>query len=50
VLFRIREVSDAEELTPPATAALLQHALPAAPVLLLGLLAQEGRDLVRHLG
>eukprot|EP00877_Chromochloris_zofingiensis_P009819 jgi/Chrzof1/5090/Cz15g11030.t1 len=48
LLFHIREVSDAEEQTSPATLMILSNALPAVPVLLLGFLCLEGSSLVDH--
>jgi hypothetical protein len=46
-LFRARELSDLEEALSPSSKALLTSALPALPVLLLGLISLEAKDLVR---
>lgn len=48
-LFRARELSDLEDGLSPSTRALLTAALPALPVLLLGLLTLEAKDLVSSL-
>lgn len=44
----VPELVYAEELLSPASMALLVNALPAVPVLLLGLLGLEGREIVSH--
>lgn len=49
-LFRARELSDLEEALSPSSKALLTSALPALPVLLLGLISLEAKDLVREAG
>jgi hypothetical protein len=49
-LFRARELSDLEEALSPSSKALLTAALPALPVLLLGLISLEAKDLVRDVG
>lgn len=45
-LFRARQLSDLEDGLSPSTRALLTAALPALPVLLLGLVSLEAKDLV----
>eukprot|EP00775_Hariotina_reticulata_P010669 gene10669-10828_t len=47
-LFRARQLSDHEDALTPSTAAILGAALPAGPVLILGLICLEGKDLVDH--
>jgi drug/metabolite transporter (DMT)-like permease len=44
----LREVAAAEEALPRSSHVALAHALPAAPVLLAGLLCLEGQELVEH--
>jgi hypothetical protein len=44
----LREVAAAEEALPRSSHVALAHALPAAPVLLLGLVCLEGQELVDH--
>lgn len=48
-LFRARELSDLESALDPSTKALLTVSLPALPILMLGLLCLEAKDLVRYL-
>lgn len=48
VVGRIKEVADEEEGLEPAAGLLLRHALPALPLLLLGLVAQEGDKILDH--
>ncbi|GFH11041.1 uncharacterized protein HaLaN_06470, partial [Haematococcus lacustris] len=43
-----RDCSAEEDALEPPTLTLLSHSLPAVPVLLLGFLALEGRELVDH--
>lgn len=45
-LFRARELSDLEEALSPSSKALLTAALPALPVLVVGLVSLEAKDLV----
>ena len=45
-LFRARQLSDLEDGLSPSTRVLLTAALPALPVLLLGLVSLEAKDLV----
>lgn len=45
-LFRARELSDLEAALSPSSQALLTASLPALPVLVLGLVSLEAKDLV----
>ena len=45
-MFKIREVADDEAQQPGSAIALMQNLLPAVPVLLLGFLCLEGKELV----
>ena len=47
LLFKVREVADDEAQLAGSTIALMQNLLPAVPVLLLGFLCLEGKELVR---
>lgn len=42
----IKGLSDEEDAVSPDAAAFLKHALPAVPILVLGFIALEGRELV----
>lgn len=46
-LFHARELSDLEDALSPSSLALMSACLPAAPILVLGLVCLEGKDLVR---
>ena len=46
-MLKIREVADEEALQSGSTIALMQNLLPAVPVLLLGFICLEGKELVR---
>lgn len=45
-LFRARELSDLEDALSPSTLRFMSAVLPAIPVLLLGFICLEGKDLV----
>lgn len=47
-LFHVRELTDLEATLSPSSRALLTAALPALPVLVLGLVSLEAKDLVDH--
>lgn len=47
-LFRVRELSAAEDQLSPCTLALMRNALAAGPCLLLGFMCLEGEELVRQ--
>mmetsp|Transcript_11940 Transcript_11940/g.25675 ORF Transcript_11940/g.25675 Transcript_11940/m.25675 type:complete len:446 (-) Transcript_11940:511-1848(-) len=48
LVSRIRGLADEEEALSAPTLALLQNAVPAVPVLLLGFMCLEGKELVDH--